>query len=456
MLLLLGCSVFQNKMVPQTIKSPKKWHTQDSRLIPSKKPINLSAWWEKFKDPSLNLLIQEALINNSDISIARGNMLQARALLRKVQVSWLPTLSVAGLGFGTEKFNKPLQVGLTEWSNFNGYFAGFIPNYTVNILKQLKEGKVALLNIELQEAIKNGIRLGIISQITGSYFSLVGLKEELILQEKMVKDAKALRQHVDVQYRHGAISNIKVAALDQYIAELRQKIPDIRLEIIKIQNTLCVLVNKNPGNIDTVLHFDQIKVHRLIPLNLPSEMLRIRPDIAIAEYKLRISHAQVDVFIASLFPTISLSGLIGAASLQFGPLLGIANTLTFGDIFASMPIFKPEIYANISKARAKKYTDFYHFQKVVRSAFAEVENGLSQYSLSYQKYGHQFAALKDAERQYSILKTQYKLGAISYSDTLIAKLNVDFMELQLNEIKIKQMNSIVNLYQVLGGGYSAT
>jgi len=320
------------------------------------------------------------------------------------------------------------------------------------VLKNIKQSNVAHLNLAMQTAEQNAVRLGVISQLSGSYFSLLGLKKQLALQKQMIHDATALRNLTRLQYQQGSVSTINVAAIEQLIATLRKKKPIIQHDITKVENAINALTNKNPGAIITRNHFDRIRTQGVIPINLPSETLKARPDVAIAEYQLEISHAMIGVATSELFPSFSLTGLGGASSLDLRSVLNWGTGLGAGLVVAEMPLISMGIFANIAQAKGKKYTAYYHYIKTVRNAFAEVDNALSQHATIDQSYDQQDIAVQKAKEQYHIAEKQYQQGAISYSDTLSAKLNLDYMQAGLNQAKMQQMRSIVNLYQVFGGG----
>lgn len=457
---LSGCALLSPHPKKPIINAPQQWRSQDNKTTIRPVSINTLAWWKKFHDPQLNQLMKEALTRNNDLGIATGNLLAAQAALQKVNFSWLPTLGGVGTGlsgrFSSRNIDAPTLPdpisSVLNRSHFDGYFAGFVPDYTLNIITNIKEGQAARFNLAMQTAEKNAVRLGIISQVAGSYFSLLGLKKQLILQEKMIHDATALKNFTTIQYQQGSVSKIRVASIEQFIATLRKKTPKIRHDITKVENALNVLTNKNPGNIITRNNFDNFSTQGIIPINLPSETLKARPDVAIAEYQLEISHAMVGVAVSELFPSISLTGLFGAASLQLTSLINAGQNFGAGLLFSKMPLVDMKVYSDIARAKGKKYAAYFNYIKTVRSAFAEVDNALSQHATVNQSYEQQRIAVEKAQEQYQIANNRYQQGAISYSSTLLVKLNLDYMKAALNQAKMQQMKSIVNLYQVLGGG----
>ncbi len=458
---LTGCSYFAQYKRP-VINLPTTWPSQNikTRFVPTS--LNTIAWWKAFHDPELNRLISDALIYNSDLGVAAGNVLEAQALLQKVKANWLPTLGIGETAFtgtiGDFQFQPhgiPLPSSVTQSypTSFDGYIAGFVPSYTLNIMQQLKMGKVAHLNLAMQEAVTNAIRLGVISQVAGSYFSLIGLKKQDILQKQLIADAKIMRQYTNIQCKQGALSQNNLAALDQRIALLQKQLPILQSDMRHAQNALNVLLDRNLSSVVPQHSFDQINNAVIVPVNLPAEVLKWRPDVSIAEYQLQISHAMIGVAASHFFPTINLSGVIGVTSIEFAQLLNFGKGLTIGQFTSNLPLLNLSAYAEINKEKGRKYAAYYHYIKTVRTVLAEVDDALSQHHSLGQKHDQIRIALYEATKQYKAAKQQYQQGRISYAETLSFKINLDHMQVMLNKAKIQQMASIVNLYHVLGGGY---
>jgi NodT family efflux transporter outer membrane factor (OMF) lipoprotein len=463
-LLLSGCSFFNPSTNKPDIDSPEKWQHLTSTTEVKNSNLPDLAWWEKFNDPQLNTLMKDALENNNNIQTAIGNIIQAEASVDKANYSWLPTAGIGGSVFGGQIFgtsfeNKTGNPLLDSYKpessqNFSGYSAGFAPSYTLNILRQIKMGNIADLNLALQIQAKNAVRLAIISQVAGNYFNFLGLKKQLQIQNQMLNDAKALRKYTIIQYEHGQSSEMNVKGLDQFISMLDSQIPSIQNDLVMTQNALRILTNKNPGKIITKNNFDNINTKGIIPVNLPSEVLKSRPDIAIADYQLQMTNEQIAANAAKFFPSISLTGMVGDVSMQLTNLFSFGAGFWSAALGAAMPVLDMGIFADIDKSKGEYYSAYYNYIEKVRTAFMEVDNGLSKNKTVRQEYQQQETGLMTAEEQYQLARIMYEQGAISYSDTLAAKLNTDYMLSNVNKSKIKQMNSIVNLYDVLGGGYN--
>lgn len=184
-------------------------------------------------------------------------------------------------------------------------------------------------------------------------------------------------------------------------------------------------------------------------------MLKNRPDVAIAEYQLQIANGNIGVVTSMFFPSINLTGLLGQGSLQLTNLFTAGGDIWAGELAATMPFLNLGLYSQIDKAKAQYYSAYYNYLQTVRSAFANVDNALASHNNSDKMASIQQISYTKSLDLYNIAQTQYKKGAISYADTLALKLNMDYELAKSNQLKIQQLNNIVNLYQSMGGGYMA-
>ncbi len=456
-----SCGLLGPDYAKPDIKSPETWRTKDNLSIAESTNIAETAWWHKFNDAQLNGLIESALANNNNLQMAMGNMLQAQAQLGKVNMGWVPTINGGGGGLigqmfdgnFTNKSANPIPNANNTFNNFNGYGYGIMPSYTLNVFSQIKQGEIAKLNLAMQQQSIYAIRLGVVSQVANSYFTLLGLHRQLELQQELLHDAEEMRKLTLVQYNNGAISDLKLSGLDQYIASIKANIPIIKTNITKTENALQLLTNCNPGKIAIKNHFNNISTKNIVPVNLPSKVLKNRPDVVAAEYQLQLANANIGAVTSMFFPSINLTGALGQGTATLGNLFSAGGDFWTTQLGAAMPFFNMGLYKEIDSAKSKYYTAYYNYVQTVKNAFSEVDNGLSAHDSATSNYDEHTNALNRANDIYSSSNKRYRKGAIAYVDLLNAKLNVDYAKAQQNHAKIDQLNSLVGLYQALGGGY---
>jgi len=440
---LAGCGIFGPNYSKPSITTPNDWQSKDY-LATTTDGANLPAmaWWRNFNDVQLNSLIESALINNNDIQVAVGNIITAQGLLQQIDYAWIPTMGGA--------------VGFTNQSNgqqIPGYFAGLTPNYTLNIVQQIRSQQFAKANLAAVKAAQDNVRLGIISQVASSYLTLLGQDYQLQLQQRLVTDLGELLKLTGDQYKYGLISLYTLQQYQQQYEQAKAVIPIIRNNIVKSQNALRLLINQNPGDITRGLSFMQVKDTGIIPVNLPSTVLKNRPDVQQAEEELIAANANIGVATSTFFPSISLTNDVGAASNALSGLFNSGTGFWNTQIAATMPILSFGTYGQIKQAKGQYYAAYYKYVETVRVAFQSVDNDLSAHAQYTTSLWTQMQFSKSAKVAYTLSQASYSKGLYSYPTLLQNKINYDNAEISVAQSKILQLNTIVQLYQDLGGGY---
>jgi multidrug efflux system outer membrane protein len=442
------------------LSMPKK--TRSGVYIVDQPTFGHALWWEKMHDPVLTHLIREALVVNNQLGTAKANVAQAEAQLKSARLAWLPTLSLKGASFvggGWDSSFTPhgllgQSVALNKLGNihFHGYYSGFVPDYSVNILANMSQTKLANASRDIQIATYLSTRISIISQVSGSYFMLLGQKQQLKDQAKLLHDLKTLRQLEWARYQRGASDLSKVISLDEQISQNQATQRSNENSIAQTENALQVLLNRNPGPIATKKLISDLSIRDLIPANVPSIVLRNRPDIIIAQQNLKMTEANLGLAYSNFFPAISLTGLLGGASVELSHLLSLSTGLWIAEAAASIPILNGSNYQQIKAAKAGYYAAYYTYLQTLRSVFADVDNSLTHQQKLNQAYQDQLNAYQASNKTLNLVLARYRAGAIDYRDIVNAQIGVDNAKLQLTLAKMQQLDGVVEVYQALAGG----
>ena len=426
--------------------------------------VNLSdvSWWTKFDDGTLNDLIDQALEHNNNIQMAIGNIAVAEAQLKQVHMGWIPTLNLggtAGVGqvFG---FNNGIQGPSAGFlpnqpnANFNFYSAGLIPTYSLNVFQLIKQGDAASANLEIQKYAKDATRLAVISQVVGGYFTLLAVNEQLQEQRQFITDLTELVELNKIQHKHGYLALTDIQQAQEQLEQAKMQLPTLEANKVATENALQVLVNQNPGSIQPDNEFADIGTDNIIPGSLPSSVLRNRPDIKQAEGQLKLANANIGVATSNFFPTIDITTPLGLFNMNYANLFNPSGDFWAAQITAKMPILNAGLFALVKEKKADYYVAYYNYIQTVKSAFANVDNSFSSYNMinkTAEAANNYYAVTK---LNYQLNHKNYKLGYIAYSDTLSSKLTQDSAEINLTQVKLQQLQALVNLYQALAGGYN--
>lgn len=438
---LAGCSIVSPENHQPPINIPNQWAFAESEKITPENNFAYIAWWEKFDDDRLNQLIIEGLKNNNSIGEAQGNLEQAKGQLKAVELSWIPSISMLAGYSSNPALGAPLG------------FYGMWPQYAMlNIFNTIAMQKSAELNVAAQKKAVEATRLVLIGQIANSYYTYIAQVAQLKLYAQYQKDLNELLEIQQADYTIGIHSDIEVKALNQQVnhAMIQQKI--IENNIIKSQNALRYLINQNPGRLATQTHFEQVNTHYSNVALLPVTVLANRPDVAMAELEYHLAVQNKGGEYTQLLPAVQLDHFQGASNVGESPSQG--TTAIMNDAYLAWAI-NPAIFGQIDAFNGAEKAAYHHYVDTVRKALSDVDNDLMNHVYANQMYEAAHKAYIDAEQKYHLTNDLYKTGIESYRVALEEKLNVDLAGIDVNQMKLMQMVTLVNLYQDLGGGYKS-
>lgn len=454
-----GCAIFGPSYKKPDASAPDAFRSKDKLSKVDSKVENLPdlLWWKKFNDPKLNELILEALKNNNQIAMAIGNIVTAQGYLEQVEMSWVPFVNVAA-GYNQ---NGAINGGTGSTgsaafgSNYNsGYSAGLVPGYTLNILQLYKQQQLAKAQLEQAVATKNAMRLTIISQVAGGYLTLVQQNYLLELQKQLIADTLDQYNLAKGQYKAGYISLLSLQSYEQKYEQAKAGLPVIENNIVASENAIQVLLNKNPGVVKTGVAFTKLPMDGIVPGNLPSVVLKQRPDVISAEDQLIAANANIGVADASFFPTISLTGGLGSTSSQLGNLFSSGSDFWSTTVNATMPILNLSYFGTIRQAKGQYYNAYYNYIFTIRNAFAQVDNALAAHQKYTDSYKEQKQVYTSTVLAFDLGDQRFKDGLDSWVTTLGYKITMDNSAITLANSKMQQLQTIVNLYQAMAGGYN--
>jgi len=458
-LLLTACS--KTCLINKEKVSPPTSSRSGIPYVSSHSDLRQQAWWEKLKNNELNQLMGRALSCNDKIKSAYATIAQAQAQLKAAQSAWLPTLDASANGFSGRAWDThinpqgPLHRSfLSNLPNphFQGYYAGFVPGYTFNVLNNINNIKAAGASLAIQQAETQSTKLSIISQMSGAYFMLLSQREQLASEKILRRDLKALHHLEHVRFKKGANDIEAVINIDQQLAQEETKIPQIENIVAQSENTIHWLLNENPGEVVTTHSLMSLNIERLIPHDLPSTVLKNRPDIIIAMNNVRLASAQVGIAYSAFFPTISLTGLVGNASLDLKNLLSLSTNIWIARALGSTGLFDPSSYQKIKAAKADFRATYYSYLDTLHGAFKNVDDTLMALQKNKEAFRQTERGYLAAKQAYDIAMAQYKAGAKDYRNVLIASVNLDKSRLTLIQEKAQVLDSIVQVYSAVGGG----
>jgi len=443
-ILLSGCALYGPTYKKPEIKTPEQWNSSDN--LSNIENINLPAmeWWKQFNDIQLTSLINQAMEHNNNIQVALGRVLDAQGELMQVQYSIIPSVNALILGYASTKINifDP------------GFSSGVLPTYALNLFQYLRSSERAKAKAFSEAAVRDTVALTVISETAAGYFAYSGHTYLLSQEQRLVADLKALLYLSKKQYTEGLISLYTLQQYEQDYDKAKAELPIVQNNVVLSRNALKLLLNENPGEVGIGSRFMSLNSHALVPANLPSQVLKNRPDVRAAEQKLVATNAEVGVVTSTFFPTISLTSIGGSVAEGLTRLFSGGHDYWNSLTLFGMPLLAPEYAGQYKSAKGLRYAAYREYIQVVRAAFKSVDDDLSahqEYYSSFIAQAHNFAS---SQKALGLATNSYHQGLYSYPTLLINKINMDRAAIDLTKSKIAQLTTIVRLYQDLGAGYA--
>jgi len=448
--LLAGCTLGPDYQRP-TVVSPQVFQYEPKDAAQTADTL----WWKQFQDPVLDQLIGEALQHNSNVQIAAANVEQAAAVLTQTRSQLFPAVGY-GAGAQRERSVEPSFAALIpNYPNpTSAYQAALQASWEIDLWGRIRrQSEAAYANVLATDEARRGVILTLVANVANGYLQLRGLDAQLAVAKKTLQTYKESVDLFTLQFQYGQVSMMNVAQAQSQYETAAAQIPLLESQIAQTQNSLAVLIGRDPGPIVRGKSVYDLKLPQ-VPAGVPSGLLERRPDLLQAEQQLVAANAQIGAAKALYFPTISLTAAFGSASADLSKLFsGPARVWNYSGSVVG-PIFTfGAVSGQVAQAEAGQQAALLNYQLSIRNAFADVDNAL----VANQKLREQLDAqikLVAALQQYSDLaRMQYDGGYTSYSTVLQAEQALFPAELNLASVRAQLFASAVNIYKSMGGGW---
>jgi len=289
--------------------------------------------------------------------------------------------------------------------------------------------------------------------VASSYIDLLGLDKQLEVARHTLASRESSLDLFRQRSAKGDVSDLELSQIESQYWLAKSRVPLLELQIAQLENAISVLVGRNPGPIPRGSRIDSLALPG-IPEGMPSEILERRPDVRQAEERLRAANARIGVAKALYFPSISLTGLFGAASGNLSSLFNPEAQVWNVGGQVLQPIFRwGEISGQVDAAEAVQKQTLYGYVQSVQNAFRDAEDALVERTRTQEIHdaqGKQVEALRVYER---LARMRYREGVTSYLEVLDAERSLFDTELQFAQTQANLHKSVVSVYRALAGGW---
>ena len=457
---LWGCAVGPNFKPPVTT-APSAWTgiTERSATQPSvatAKPVQLAAWWRTFNDPELTKLVERALGANLDVQVAEARLRQARAARGVIAGGLWPSVS-GSLSYNRIHSPANGSAAVGGAGDHDLYQAGFDAVWELDIFGGLRRN-VEAANADIQAA-QEGLRnaqVSLTAEVALNYIQLRGFQEQRVVAQENLKDQQQTAAITRQKLMAGFVGTLDVANADAQVAMTESQIPLLQVSAQQAIYALSVLLAQPPSYLLKELSTTQSLpvTPPKVPIGLPSDLLRRRPDIREAEAQLHAATAQIGVATADLFPKFSLTGNIGwQSNLLQNWLTGPSQSSSFGPAMSWGILQGGSIIANIHQQRAIRDQAYLTYRKTVLTAFQDVENALFAYDKEWVHRRALSDAVAASRKAVAVSVQLYRAGQTDFLNVLQAQATLYASQNALVQSNSNVCQDLIALYKALGGGW---
>ena len=453
--LLAGCAVGPNYQPPKSI-APASWsETQLGGATNAATPVN--DWWKTFNDPELDLLISRAVKANLDVRIAEGRLREARALRTGAYWDLAPTITGAGSVMNTE-LSKHAQQQLPPKLNINTYDAHFDASWEIDIFGGLRrEVQEANALFQTVEEDRRAVLVSTLAEVARNYIEVRGYQRRHAIANDNIKAQTEAVEIARARFNAGLTSELDVKQAEALLAVTQAQLPALETGMKQGIHAIGVLIGQPPGALIAELTSGTTALPvtpPVIPVGLPSDLLRRRPDVRRAERQLAADTAVIGVATAELFPKFSLLGTGGLQSLSAGNFFGAASKYWSAGPTMRWRIFDlGHVRSQIQAAQAHAEQTLAAYEKTVLIALQNVEDELVACGNEQVKQHALANAVAANRRALELANELYIKGLGNFLNVLDAERSLYQAEDQLADSQRAATENLVALYKALGGGW---
>lgn len=439
-IVLSACApALQDAPLGAAVSRPTEWRTDLEVSAPVEQD-----WWNAFGDPQLSRLVERARLGNPDVQVAAARVEEARATEMGSRGYLLPSVGV-GVEGGVQREVSPFGQSRTAIAAQPAFRA----SYEVDLFgKNAARVDAAQAGVAASAAEEEAARLSVSAATASGYITLLALDKRLEVLEATLEARGQAMKFARDRAEVGYTSQLELRQAEAEYQVTAQLVPQLKAQIARQENALSVLTDELPGAIERGGTLEELN-RPSAPATLPSELLRRRPDVAAAEYRIAAADAKMRVARADFMPSINLGATAGLALSDL-----LADPISIWSLGGSIlaPIFQGgKLQAQLDGDTAQRDQTAWAYRSTVLGAFREVEDRMAMLAnLEQQEVAleAQQAAVTDGLRH---ARNRYRAGYTPYIEQVDAQRALLGVELSLVQVRADQLTTLVELYQAVGG-----
>ena len=471
LLTLAGCSLTPTMSTPDAEQDLPATYASADTLLPATARdtarYEATRWWTDFGDPTLNTLIDTALVGNLDLEVARARLEELQAQYRIARAPLFPSATVSGNG---QRQSQPANTGIggaigggggggfPDRFAFTTYSASLGLSYELDFWGRVRSQRNAALSQFFATAADvQNTRIAVIGQTISTYFQTVTLERQVQLGARNVALLQERLAITEDRYDRGLVPSFELYAVRQQLDQARATQPTLESQRFDAQSRLAVVLGRLSGNEAALLDDTAPDTLALdpIPAGLPSDLLMRRPDVMAAAARLEATRQQIGVARASLLPRLSLTAEGGVQSSDLSDLLDIDQRFSSFIANLTAPLFQGgALRAEVDAAEARYRQQVAAYEGTLLTAFREVQAALVAYQQQQQRYERVQSQRAAAEATAQNQRDRYERGIGDALALLDAEQNLVQVRQRLATAAQSLIEARLAVHRALGGAWT--
>lgn len=414
-------------------------------------------WFSLFHSGALDELVHQALAGNPDLDAARHGLAAAQEELRAVAGAQYPQLD-AGVSAARTHINGSVlyQPANSASTTANLFAIGPELAYHLDVfggVRRAIESQAAQTAHEHDEALN--VYVTLVNQVVGTAFSYAATQAQIDVTHQQITDLEAQLNLTQQLESAGKITASDVLHAQTELASVRASLPGLTQQLARDHNALARLTGRAPSE----LHMPPLTLRDFalpgeLPVSVPSELVRQRPDILAAEDALHQASAEIGVAQAARFPSFTLSASYAQQTTRTADLLSHAGGIWSAGLDATTPIFNGgQLAARAREARERFAQAQAGYRGTVLNAVVEVADALEALHNDADSYAEHTAALNASQANRDLTEAQFRAGKVTELEVLIAQRQYQSASLEQVQADAQRFADVAELFRALGGGW---
>jgi len=412
-------------------------------------------WWRLFNSTQIDALIKEALADNPSLQSAQATLRQSQDNLRAGYGVFYPQVSV-GASAGREKFSGA-NFGQGSASNiFNLFTLNATVSYALDVFGGERRAVEALAaQADYERYVAVGTYLTLSGNIVNAVIARAGYAAQIRATEELVALEREQVHIIEAQVAAGTVPYANLLSAQGLIAATEATLSPLRQKYDETGHLLATLVGRLPAERAAPdIKLTDLTLPTDLPISLPSELVRQRPDILASESQLHVASANIGVATAAMFPHFTLNGSFGQTSNATSTLFQSSNSVWSFGADLTAPVFRGGTLWYQRKAAIEGYQAAVgSYRQSVLTAFAQVADSLRGLEHDAENVEAQSRAMQATGGALKLVHANYQAGLASYLQVLIADVQYHQASIGYLQARAQRLQDTTALFVALGGGW---